>query len=81
MELPRPLFSPNSINKKKFTSKKFSRKMELSYTNIKKYIYFLKIKLFLYFGKLKHQKKILIFQETELSYISRNENPKENVIF
>ena len=57
MELPRPLFSPNSINKKKFTPKKFSRKMELSYTNIKKYIYFLKIKLFLYFGKLKHQKK------------------------
>ena len=55
--------------------------MELSYTNIEKYIYFLKIKLFLYFGKLKHQKKILIFQETELSYISRNENPKENVIF
>ena len=81
MELPRPLFSPNSINKKKFTPKKFSRKMELSYTNIEKYIYFLKIKLFLYFGKLKHQKKILIFQETELSYISRNENPKENVIF
>ena len=34
-------------------------------------------KLFLYFGKWKPRKKLLIVQETELSYISGNGNPKK----
>ena len=34
-------------------------------------------KLFLHFGKWKPRKKFLIFQETELSYISGNGNPEK----
>ena len=55
--------------------------MELSGSNIKKFLYFLKEKLFLYFGKPKTPKKFLIFQETEPSYISGNGNPKKPLMF
>ena len=46
--------------------------MELSSSNIKSFLYFLKRRLFLYFGKW----NFFIFQETELFYILGNGNPK-----
>ena len=55
--------------------------MELSSSNIKNVLYFLKRKLFLYFRKRKPPKKLFIFQEVELSYISGNRNPKKLFIF
>ena len=46
--------------------------MELSGSNIKKFVIFSQKKAF-----LRNPEKFLIFQETELSYISGNENPKK----
>ena len=47
--------------------------MELSGTNIKKFL------IFSYISDI--SKKILIFQEKELSYISGNENPRKLLLF
>ena len=50
--------------------------LELSSSNTKKFLIFSQKKAFLIFQKTETPKKFLIFQETELSYISRNRNPK-----
>ena len=60
------LFSPSSKKKKKNPPREnflYFGEVELSNSNIKK---------FLIFRKTETPKKILIFQETELSYISGN---------
>ena len=51
--------------------------MELSSSNIKKIIIFSQNKAFLIFQKIETSKKLFIFQETELSYIPGNRNPKK----
>ena len=57
--------------------------MELSGSNIKKFLIFSQKKAFLIFWETKILKKFVIFQETELSYISGNgnRNPKKLLIF
>ena len=74
MELPTALFSPSSKTKKNPPVENFlySGKMELSSSNIKK---------FLIFRKRETPKKFFIFQETGLSYTSGNRNFKKPLIF
>ena len=48
---------------------------------LKKLLIFSQKKAFLIFLETDTPKKFLIFQETELSYISGNENPKKLLIF
>ena len=55
--------------------------MELSGSNIKKFLIFSQKKAFLIFRETKPPKKLLIFQETEICYISENRNPKRLLIF
>ena len=55
--------------------------MELSSSNIKKFLIFSQKQAFLKFWKMKTSKKFLMFQETELSYISGNRKPKKLFIF
>ena len=55
--------------------------MELSSSNIKKFLIFSQKKDFLIFRETETPKKFLIFQERELSYISGNGNPKRLLIF
>ena len=55
--------------------------MELSGCNIKKFLIVSQKKAFFIFRETEIPKKILIFQETELSYISGNRNPKRLLIF
>ena len=55
--------------------------MELSGSNIKKFFLFSQKKAFLIFRETETTKKLFIFQETELSYISGNGNPKKLLIF
>ena len=55
--------------------------MELSGSNIKKFLIFSQKKAFLIFRETETPKKFLIFQEMELSYISRSGNPKKFLIF
>ena len=57
--------------------------MELSGSNIKKFLIFSQKKAFLIFWETKILKKFVIFQEMELSYISGNGNgnPKKLLIF
>ena len=57
------------------------REMELSGSNIKKFFLFSQKKAFLIFRETETTKKLFIFQETELSYISGNGNPKKLLIF
>ena len=51
--------------------------MDLSCSNIKKFLIFSQKKAFLIFPETETPKKIIIFQEKELSYISANGNPKK----
>ena len=55
--------------------------MGFSGPNINKFLYFLNRKILLHFGKPTSRKKVLIFQETETSYISGNRHPKKLLIF
>ena len=55
--------------------------MELSGSNIKKILIFSRKEAFLILQEMKTPKKVFIFQETELSYISGNGNPKKLLIF
>ena len=55
--------------------------MELSGSNIKKFFLLSQKKAFLIFRETETTKKLFIFQETELSYISGNGNPKKLLIF
>ena len=50
--------------------------MELSGSNIKKFLIFSQKKAFLLFQETETLKKSLMFQETKLSYISGNGKPK-----
>ena len=52
--------------------------MELSDSNIKRFIIFSQNNVFLIFKKMETPKKFFIFQEKELFYISANRNP-ENI--
>ena len=52
--------------------------MKLSVSNI---LIFSQKKAFLIFREAEIPKKLLIYQETELSYISGNGNPKKLLIF
>ena len=47
----------------------------------KNFLYFLKKETFLIFREMETPKNFLIFQKTELSYISRNGNPQKLLIF
>ena len=51
------------------------RNMELANSNIKKLLIFSQKKAFLIFWETKTPKKILIFQETEVFYISGKRKP------
>ena len=55
--------------------------MEFSGSSIKKFLIFSQKKAFLIFWETETPKKKFTFQETELSYISRNGNPKELLLF
>ena len=55
--------------------------MELSNFNIKKFLILSTKKAVLIFQERKTPKKFFIFQETELSSISGNGNPKKFLIF
>ena len=55
--------------------------MGFSGPNINKFLYFLNRKILLHFGKPTSRKNVLIFQETETSYISGNRHPKKLLIF
>ena len=55
--------------------------MKLSSSYLKKFLICSQKKAFLIFRETKTPKKFLIFQETELFYISRNGNPKKILIF
>ena len=72
-------FIPSSKNKKNPPREKFVILQERKTPNF--FLYFLKGKLFLYLAKQKPRKKFLIFQETELSYISGKGNSKKLLIF
>ena len=82
MELPSTYFKPKleKIKKKDQLSKKFIL-TELSSSNIRKFLIFSQKKAFLIFQEIKTPKKFFIFQETELSYILGNGNPKKLLIF
>ena len=88
MELPGALFNPR-LKKKKKQKKKHSKKiyfhafreMELSGTNITKFLIFSEKKAFFIFLETESPKKLLLLQETELSYISGNGNRKKPLIF
>ena len=54
--------------------------MDLSSSNIKKFLIFSEKKAFLIFRHTETPKKFIIFQETELSYISGNGNSKKILI-
>ena len=49
--------------------------MELSSSNIKKFLIYSRKKVFLLFWETETPKKLFIFQETELSYISGSNFP------
>ena len=51
--------------------------MELSGSNIKKFLVFSQKKVFLIFRETDISKKFLVFQEMKVSYISGNGNPKK----
>ena len=55
--------------------------MGLSGSSIEKVFVFSQKKAFLIFWEMETPKKFLIFQETELSYISGNRNPKNFLYF
>ena len=66
--------------------------MELTISNDKKNLLFFQKNVFLHLGKRKPRKKkkliekkkpekFLMFQKTELSYVSRNGNPKKLLLF
>ena len=55
--------------------------MELSNSNIKKLLIFSQKKAVLIFQGTEAPKKFLIFQETELFYISENGKPKKLIMF
>ena len=55
--------------------------MGFSGPNINKFLYFLNRKILLHFGKPTSRKNVLIFQETETSYISGNRHPKKLLMF
>ena len=57
------------------------QKIELSSCNYKKKIVFSQKKASLIFRETEIPEKFLIYQEMELSYISRNKNPKNFHIF
>ena len=89
MELPSPLLNPISKKIKKSTPIKFLyfRKWNFLAPRLKNSLYFGKLnfmvlilKNFLYFFK-RNPEKVLIYQETGLSYISGNRNPKKLLIF
>ena len=48
---------------------------------LKKYLIFSQKKAFIIFHETETPKKFFIFQETELSYVSGNRNPKQLLIF
>ena len=52
-------------------------KMELSNSNIKKFLIFSKKKVFLIFQETEIPKTLFRFQESQVSYISGNRNPKK----
>ena len=54
---------------------------ELFSSNIKKFLIFYQKKAFLIFQERETLKIFVIFQETELSYIVGNGNPKKLLIF
>ena len=54
--------------------------MNLSCSNIKKFLIFSQKKAFLIFPETETPKKFIIFQEKELYYISANGNPKKPLI-
>ena len=55
--------------------------MELSGCNIKIFLIFSQKKTFRTFREMENPKKFILFQETEHSYISRNETLKKLLIF
>ena len=55
--------------------------MELSNSNIRKFLIFFQKKAFLIFRETETLKKFFIFWEEKLSYISGNGNPKKFLIF
>ena len=54
--------------------------MKLPSSNVKIFLTFSQKKAFLIFRETETPEKIFIFQETELSYISENRNPKKLLI-
>ena len=83
MELLSALFSPSS-KKKSPPREKFlyGRKIEISSSNIKNFLHFLKRKLYLYLRKRKPPKKFLIFPSMKDCLIfQKTDTPKKQFIF
>ena len=55
--------------------------MELSYSNVRRFLIFSQKKAFLIFRKTETPKKLFIFQKTKFSYISGNKDPKKLTTF
>ena len=82
MELPGLLLIAARKTKKILLEKiRYIREMELSNSNIKKFLIFFQKKAFLIFREMETLKKFPIFLEVRLSYISGNGNPKKFLIF
>ena len=75
--------SPGTITKNNLPKENFlhSGKMKLSNSNIKIFLILSQKNAVLIFQETESPQKFLIFQETELSYISGNENHKRLLIF